>query len=166
MIPVSDISASGGPVAMSPLAERVVVTFPPDRFGVVARSADALPPMVAYVGPGLSGSPAIGLAGGALAWKVLSPTWMRPVRISVARRPFVTAPRVISIRPLSKYWTVRSPSGAAVGQGPAGGQSGAVVFPSYGSSIFSVAVPSGPQKFGAIASPAAHCAWKAGRAKE
>src|SRR5581483_200293 len=67
----------------------------------------------AYVGEGLSGSPAIGTAAGDHDWKVLSPIWCWPVIISFARRPFVTTPFVNSIRPLSKYWTSRLPPAAS-----------------------------------------------------
>ena len=56
------------------------------------------------------------------------------------------APRVISIRPLSKYWTVRWLSVASL----------------YGSCFASVALASGPQTFGVIASPASHCCLNAG----
>ena len=69
-----EIPAKPPPSIAAPVASIITVTKAPGLVGVGARSEAADVPSCAYVGLGLSGSPAIGIAGGAFGWKALLPT--------------------------------------------------------------------------------------------
>src|SRR5690349_18570561 len=96
----------------------VAVAFWPTR---LLRGAFSRRPKVAYVGALASSvSEARGMSAAQRCSKSASPTCIRPVINSVASRPLVTKKGLlwsppgllISMRLLSKYWTMRWPPGA------------------------------------------------------
>src|SRR6476469_1646589 len=91
---VIEMHAKRAPSVAAPGASIITEMKVPGLTGAGARSEAADVLSCAYVGLGLSGSPAIGIAGEDFGWKALLPNWIWPLTISVASRPFVTVPFV------------------------------------------------------------------------